>query len=337
MKSKVESRKSKGTTALSCRFHFRLPPSAFRLASAMLFAAALSGCGTAPSRDAPVAKAPPARAGGYYLDDGPGENPPANLDSIPDAVPRLEPLHRGAIRPYVVMGRHYTPMTALAPYKARGLATWYGRRYHGKMTSTGEIYDMYGMTAAHTVLPIPSYVRVTNLQNGRSVIVRVNDRGPFIDNRLIDVSYTAAHRLGILATGSAQVEVESILPDATGAMVAAAPTPAPAPREAAPGPAASPAADSPPAPAHAAPQVALAAGAGGFYLQLGAFGSRENAESFLARLRAQMDWLAQALHVFPRDGLHRVHAGPYASQAEARQVAERITEALGAKPFVLTR
>jgi rare lipoprotein A len=294
-----------------------------------------------PRAESPPAasKAPPAspRGGGYYLDDGPGENPPANLDSIPDAVPRLEPLHRGTGRPYVVMGRHYTPMTALAPYKARGLATWYGRRYHGRMTSSGEIYDMYAMTAAHTVLPIPSYVRVTNLQNGRSVIVRVNDRGPFIDNRLIDVSYTAAHRLGILATGSALVEVESILPDATGAMVAAAPTPAPAPREAAPGAAASPAADSPPAPAHAAPQVPLAAGAGGFYLQLGAFGSKENAESFLARLRAQMDWLAQALHVFPRDGLHRVHAGPYASQAEARQVAERITEALGAKPFVLTR
>ena len=129
-------------------------------AAALLAAAAISGCGTTP-------KAPPARPGGYYLDDGPGGKPPANLDSIPDAVPRVETINRGTARPYVVMGKSYTPMTSLAPYKGRGVATWYGRRYHGKQTSSGETYDMYAMTAAHTTLPIPSYARVTNLKNGK--------------------------------------------------------------------------------------------------------------------------------------------------------------------------
>ena len=111
------------------------------LAVAVALAIALGGCGTATRRDAATG-APPARGGGYYLDDGPGANPPANLDSIPDAVPRPEPLHRGTSRPYIVMGRSYTPMTSHQPYKARGIATWYGRRYHGKPTSSGEIYDM---------------------------------------------------------------------------------------------------------------------------------------------------------------------------------------------------
>jgi len=240
-------------------------------------------------------------------------------------------------------------MTALAPYQARGVATWYGRRYHGRQTSSGELYDMYGITAAHTTLPIPSYARVTNLQNGKSVVVRVNDRGPFIEDRLIDLSYTAAHRLGMLAGGSTMVEVESIIPDASGARVAAAPVqtpppalardsaPAAASREAGPVAVALPPAVEPPAAAAPAPQVLLTSDASGFYLQLGAFGSRENAESFLSRLKAQVDWLAQALHIFPRDGLFRIHAGPYANQAEAREIADRISQALGVQPFVLTR
>jgi rare lipoprotein A len=167
---------------------------------ALLVAAALGGCGT-----------PAKRPGGYYLDDGPGANPPANIDRIPDAVPRVEPLNHGTMQPYVVKGKQYTPMTALGPYKARGIATWYGRRYHGKQTASGERYDMYAMTAAHTTLPIPSYARVTNLANGKSVVVRINDRGPFVDGRIIDLSYTAAHKLGVLAGGNARVEVEALV------------------------------------------------------------------------------------------------------------------------------
>jgi rare lipoprotein A len=301
-----------------------------------LIIAMLGGCGTTPQREA-VSKTPPTttRPGGYYLDDGPGAKPPADIDSIPDAVPRAEPLRAATSRPYVVMGKSYAPMTALEPYKARGIASWYGRRYHGKPTSSGEIYDMYAMTAAHTTLPIPSYARVTNPANGKSVVVRINDRGPFVDDRLIDLSYTAAHKLGTLAGGSAMVEVETIIPGQPGAIAAAAP-PAPKP-EPAPVVAQTPAAEIRPAPSAAPAQVPVAAGPAGFFLQLGAFGSKDNAESFLSRMRIQLDGLADSLHLFTRDGLFRVHAGPYASDPEARQAADRISQALGVRPFVLTR
>ena len=324
------------------RFSFRHPPPATRhVTAALLLAVVLSGCGTPTKRD-PGTQATTPRPGGYYLDDGPGANPPANIDSIPEAVPRLEPINRGTARPYVVMGKSYTPMTALAPYKARGIASWYGRRYHGKATSSGEPYDMYAMTAAHTTLPIPSYARVTNLKSGKSVVVRINDRGPFVEGRVIDLSYTAAHRIGVLAGGSAMVEVETILPDAAGGALARAPS---APVSAAPPPEAppiAPARDTEPAatspvPVEPPPPAPITADAAGYYVQLGAFGSRDNAENFLARMRAQVDWLAATLHIFARDGLYRVHAGPYAREVEAREDASRISQALGVKPVVLTR
>lgn len=154
--------------------------------------------------------AAPGRGGAYYLDDGPGENAPGDLAAIPDAVPRAEPLLPRTLRPYSVFGRTYTPMTALAPYRVRGTASWYGKRYHGQPTSSGERYDMYAMTAAHPTLPIPSYVRVTRVADGRSVVVRVNDRGPFLHDRVIDLSYTAAAKLDFVAAGSAEVDVELI-------------------------------------------------------------------------------------------------------------------------------
>jgi len=314
------------------------PSSLIPLAAAILVATIITGCGSISKREPSVSTTPsPPRSGGYYLDDGPGANPPADLDRIPDAVPRVEPVRSATSRPYVVMGRGYTPMTTVEPYKARGVATWYGRRYHGKQTSSGEIYDMYAMTAAHTTLPIPSYARVTHLANGKSVIVRVNDRGPFVDGRLIDLSYTAAHRIGVLAGGSAMVEVETIIPGAAAPAVAATPPAASAPvavQRDDPAPVAPPPV-AVPAPPAAEVQVPVTADASGVYLQLGAFGSRENAESFLARLKAQADWLA--LDIVPRDGLFRIHAGPYGNQAEARQAADRISQALGVRPFVLTR
>jgi rare lipoprotein A len=348
LKAEVGSRKSEVKRARSKPgSSFRLSTFDFRLATAaLLLAVALGGCGTAPTRE-PAAKAPPTRPGGYYLDDGPGAKPPADIDRIPDAVPRVEPINRGNSRPYVVMGKSYTPMTSLAPYKARGIATWYGRRYHGKQTSSGEPYDMYAMSAAHTTLPLPSYARVTNLKNGRSVVVRINDRGPFVEGRIIDLSYTAAHKLGVLAGGNAMVEVETIIPGSSSAMATPAqpappiPGPAVSPPVAAhvPEPSVSPlpASEPPPQTAPSAPQVPVTADAGGIYLQLGAFGSRDNAESFLARMRAQLDWLASTLHVYARDDLFRVHAGPYTDQGEARQAADRISQTLGVRPFVLTR
>jgi rare lipoprotein A len=152
---------------------------------------------------------PEKRPGGFYKDDGPGDN--ARLASIPDAVPRAEPLHRYANRPYEAMGRKYVPLTRVGVYKQRGTASWYGKRFHGNPTSSGEKYDMYKMTAAHPILPIPSYVRVTNLANGRTVVVRVNDRGPFHKERVIDLSYAAAAKLGYVGAGSARVLVEQIV------------------------------------------------------------------------------------------------------------------------------
>jgi rare lipoprotein A len=160
----------------------------------------LVGCSSTPQK------------GGYYKDDGPHAKPPADLDRIADAVPRSEPLHKGANRPYERFGKSYVPMTSLQPFKQRGMASWYGKRYHGQRTSSGETYDMYAMTAAHPTLPIPSYARVTSMKNGRSVVVRINDRGPFRADRVIDLSYVAAHRLDFIQAGQAQVEVESILP-----------------------------------------------------------------------------------------------------------------------------
>lgn len=205
-------------------------PRRFALALALACAAALlSACGTAPKRDAAEAAAPDAearppavarRGGGYYKDDGPDDVIPDNLDAIPDAEPRDEPLHRFANRPYHVMGQSFVPATEVRPFRQRGHASWYGRRFHGNPTSSGEPYDMYAMTAAHPTLPIPSYARVTNLGNGRSVVVRVNDRGPFLRGRVIDLSYAAAHKLGYVNTGSAQVEVEQILPSEAPLMAA---------------------------------------------------------------------------------------------------------------------
>ena len=164
--------------------------------AALILTSALAGCGSVAPRSTTGTTA--THGGGYYLNDGPGDHPPANLDQVPDAVPKVEPLKTGAMKPYSVLGQAYTPMTALAPYKERGVASWYGRRYDGQRTASGEIYDMYAMTAAHPTLPIPSYARVTNLQNGRSVVVRINDRGPFLYDRIIDLSYTAAYKLGVL-------------------------------------------------------------------------------------------------------------------------------------------
>lgn len=159
---------------------------------------ALSGCSST-------------RPGGYYKDDGPHERPPANLEQVADAVPRSEPLHKFANRPYEALGKRYVPMTSVQPFRQSGLASWYGKRYHGQKTSSGETYDMYAMTAAHPTLPIPSYVRVTNVANRKSVVVRINDRGPFKSERVIDLSYVAAYKLGFIQSGQARVEVEAIV------------------------------------------------------------------------------------------------------------------------------
>jgi rare lipoprotein A len=207
-------------------------PSAACAACAVAVAVVLAGCASGP------------RGGGGGR-DGPGASPPSNLERVPDAEPRIEPIRGsgGTSKPYTVLGRGYTPITDDRPFRESGLASWYGRKFHAGSTASGEPYDMYAMTAAHKTLPLPSYVRVRNPANGREAIVRVNDRGPFVDGRVIDLSYTAALKLDLLR-GVAPVEIERITNEdiRTGAwrrgsdtMLAAAPVyTAPAPAPAAP-------------------------------------------------------------------------------------------------------
>jgi len=307
----------------------------------------LAACGSVPQKKAPS-------AGGYLPGDGPGTDIPVNLDSIPDAVPKKEILNRYANRPYIALGKTYTPMTAVGNFKERGIASWYGKKFNGERTSSGEIYDMYGMTAAHPTLPLPSYARVTNLANQKSVIVRINDRGPFMNDRIIDLSYTAAYKLGIINDGSADVKVESINPDviintiaastvqsqplestvseplfttdaasavnAASVVATTASIPVTTPTTAATPPAA---------------KVSLGSSDNAVYLQLGAFSSQAGAEAYLDKIRHKLgDTGKMQLKLSSKEGLVRVHIGPYANLSEARISAENMEDKLGFKPMV---
>ncbi len=265
----------------------------------------------------------------YYQDDGPGTNVPANLDSIPDAVPRREPINRFTNRPYTVLGHDYVPATELKPYRERGVASWYGRKFHGQKTASGETYDMYAMTAAHPTLPIPSYARVTNVVTGKSVVVRINDRGPFLHNRIIDLSFAAAHRIGVDLKGSGEVIVESVLPGDTITSAALPPVAA-----AATEPMVQPAAPAMP-PSDGAPPTQP--GAGRFVVQLGAFRDYGNAQNFMARAREQVAAVAGEPRVSQVDGLWRVYVGPYDNAAEAKRIGDRLYASLGIDNTVAER
>jgi len=280
------------------------------LAACVLF---LAACGTSPPKTSSPSPAPISSK--YYSNDGPGESPPANLEYIPDATPRLEPLHRFANRPYTVLGQDFVPATSLRPYRERGVASWYGRKFHGQKTAIGETYDMYAMTAAHPTLPLPSYAKVTNVTTGKSVVVRVNDRGPFLHGRIVDLSYAAAHRVGIASPGSGTVEVESIIPGEAPILMAAAPLP-PVTRPEPPPPA--------PVPTPATPTTA-----GGYAVQLGAFQNYANAQTFLSHVQGQLADARVEPKVRELNGLYRVYVGPYPDRDEARRVADRITSAFG--------
>ena len=255
---------------------------------------AVAGCSSTP----PAKQASSASKGGYYLDDGPEANPPADLDRVPDAVPRVEPLHRYANRTYTVMGNTYTPQARAGGYSKEGLASWYGRRFHGKKTASGERYDMYAMTAAHPTLPIPSYARVTALNTGKSVVVRINDRGPFHSKRIIDLSYAAAHKLGYLKQGSTRVRVESI---------------------------------------DAGSDSAQQAAGGAVYLQIGAFSSSDNAEQLTGRLASELAFDTDRTRVVRDGGLHRVQLGPYPDDAAAHADRARLQERLDLNPVLVRR
>ncbi|MCG5525770.1 septal ring lytic transglycosylase RlpA family protein [Ectothiorhodospira haloalkaliphila] len=248
-----------------------------------------------------------------------------DLAAVEEPTPRPEPPSRyGNPESYEVFGRRYYTLASAEGYRERGIASWYGTKFHGRRTSSGEPYDMYAMTAAHTALPLPTYVRVTNLENGRSVVVRVNDRGPFVNNRIIDLSYAAAHRIDMINQGTARVEVEALEPyPASGRMQQAA-TPAavdngsdehwrtPAPLLQ-------------PLPAHEAP--------GDVFVQVGAFASRTNAELLQDRLRARgLGPVAVTESRVEDRRLYRVRLGPKADESRAAE-AGRTLEAMGITDF----
>ena len=288
--------------------------------------------------------------------DGPEARPPPDLMQVPDALPMLEPIRTGGPnKPYEVLGETYLPLPPDAPLSEQGLASWYGRQFHGRRTASGEVYNMYAMTAAHRTLPLPSFVRVINPANGRMIIVRVNDRGPFVKGRVIDLSYTAALKLGLLG-GVAPVQIDRITPDeirrgawqAAAQATAATPAPIvvdgddPAQNPVAVASAATAASASPaPAPASAtAPSTQVHAGPAartGFWLQLGAFRARAGAEQLQSQAGAAMDGIAPMLAVFNKRSLYRVQAGPFASRDEALHTAERLREKLQLIPVLVER
>jgi rare lipoprotein A len=308
--------------------------------------------------------------------DGPPDASAPDPLQLPDAEPKVEPIRQGGPnKPYEVLGQTYVPATGDQPLVERGLASWYGRKFHGKRTASGETYNMHAMTAAHKTMPIPSYARVRNPANGREVVVRINDRGPFAANRVVDLSWAAAVKLGV-QNGVAPVEVERITNDEIRAglggrrsesrQVAAAPTPpvvaatavtsraAEVARPGAPvvvvaqAPAAAPERPSAVAEPVAAPAPdmggkpperarALTSAAAGFWLQLGAFAKGDGAYSFQQRVAQELDWLSPLLTVFAEGGMHRLQAGPYASRDQAREVADRVRAALQLVPVVVER
>ena len=315
---------------------------------------------SAPSGTPAQAPVVQRRGGAYYQDDGPGDNAPPNLEATPDAVPKDEPPLRSATnRTYVVFGKTYNPISGDRPFVQRGVGSWYGRKFHGQKTSSGEPYDMYAMTAAHPTLPIPSYVRVTSVANGKSVVVRVNDRGPFHSDRVIDLSYTAALKLGYVNQGSTLVDVTRLRAGDRQLVAANAPAanaPAPA-APAAPARKPAPTNDSGDGPAESGSQSASAAIAraisptpepatvalptvtqpDGVYLQIGAFGAPENADSFRTRVAQQLTWLTESIYVVQGNNLHRLQVGPYKNREEANKIAEKIRETLQLKPVFVLR
>ena len=231
------------------------------------------------------------------FDDIKDSGPEREIDTshVPDAVPRHEArTMAGNKNPYTVLGKTYYLLEYESSYKERGRASWYGKKFHGRRTSNGEIYDMYAMTAAHKTLPIPSYVRVTNIQNGRSTVVRVNDRGPFHSDRIIDLSYAAAQRLGILNAGTGMVDVEIVLPD-----------------------------DAPPAPLKASATNNVIAGSklpANTHLQIGAFSSEASAKQFAAQVSGHLTYPVIISRNQTGKPIFRVRVGPITDARDLQQV-----------------
>jgi rare lipoprotein A len=279
------------------------------------------------------------QGGGYYLDDGPGDFRPVDLQKIPNAEPFIEPLAKFNLREYTVMGQTFVPQTSLEePYRQKGRASWYGRKFHGSKTANGEIYDMHQMTAAHPTLPLPSYAKVTNVSNGRSVIVRVNDRGPFLRSRIIDLSYAAAFKLGYVNNGSAEVVVEKLTPelialykkdpeafinqDSMSAVAESKPL-----RDTNPVVPVSLKSDE-------TIQFTSTGNTQAVYLQVGAFGALPNAENMKNQLKAIEPSFNDVTRILQQDGLFRVFVGPFTNRDQANEAAFLLASKGDVRPVV---
>ena len=246
-------------------------------------------------------------SGAYYLDDGPDENPPENLDKIPDAQPKYEPLSKSANRPYVAFDKKYIPMQKIIPFKEEGYASWYGKRYHGRKTSIGETYDMYQMTGAHKTLPLPCYIKVTNLKNNRSVIIRINDRGPFVDERIVDLSYAAAHRLRIIEKGSELVRIEMVNPSLANKDMKVADN-----------------------------VTSANSSIKSFYIQAGAFSNEANASYLVNRLSKIQFRNSLNIKKLSKNSLYLVAIGPYGSKKIAEQALKDISQKIQLNSFIIS-
>lgn len=289
----------------------------FALAGALAVACALlAGCGSTGRKDgAPARRLDP--------------------DSIEDAVPRRDPITRaGNKSPYTVLGKTYRVLPSSKGYRARGVASWYGTKFHGESTANGERYDLYEMTAAHCTLPIPTYVLVTNLENGRQCIVRVNDRGPFESSRVIDLSYAAATKLGYVGKGTAQVEVAAIDPDDWPPRAIARTNNEEQKTTRITPPLVMPAPDKPAVPlsdtvSTAAPEAGVTLNdaqptVGSFYVQAGAFANNHAAENLRARLAGATGYRVTVQPTPTGATLYRVRVGPFANAGEAEQALAKV-------------
>ncbi|SFG01063.1 septal ring lytic transglycosylase RlpA family protein [Neptunomonas qingdaonensis] len=269
-----------------------------------IFALLLSGCASKKSTSR------------YSIEHDHGPSGPVDVSNVPDAVPKVEPRSRGGNKStYSVFGKQYSVLDDSDGYRERGGASWYGNKFHGHLTSNGETYDMYKMTAAHKSLPIPTYAKVTNLANGRQVIVRVNDRGPFHRGRIIDLSYAAASKLGVLRHGTAHVEVEAINPITWNASKMVAATE--------PQKNITPSAT----PAVLAPSVASNTLAAGRYLQVGAYSAEASARNVASQLGGDFMHVAHVNNIERASGrLYRVLLGPVTNQYEVDNMIEKLTQ-----------
>lgn len=310
----------------------------------------LAACASKPPPRRDAAAAPPP----VYRDSAPPV--PIDIASIPEPIPQHEPRARyGNHSPYEVFGRRYHVLPTAEGYRERGIASWYGTKFHGRLTSTREPYDMFQLTAAHKTLPLPAYARVTNLENGRSTIVRINDRGPFVGNRIIDLSYAAAVKLGMHIQGTAKVDVEVLMPGdplpAPETLLAGEPAPAAGPAPAADGvrvrgigsdpPVAAVAelsSAAPPSTATAIDTALVDAGNPRLWLQLGAFGARENAERLRERLlQAGFTDASVVSEDLPQGTVFRVKLGPLADAGGADALHARLALNGFDKPKLVTR